>query len=96
MGQSPGQDGGKRKRGSKVHMVVDTMGELLALVVERSYDWLSRFRRLARDYERLATNLAGYHFLAFAILMAHRFVELLNQSHSRAPAKYEHSQSNRK
>jgi hypothetical protein len=24
---------------------------------------------LARDYERLATTLAGYHWLAFALLM---------------------------
>jgi hypothetical protein len=36
---------------------------------------------LARDYERLATTLAGYHFVAFAISMLHRFIELLNQSH---------------
>ena len=38
-------------------------------VVERSFAWASRFRRLARDYERLAESLAGYHVLAFAILM---------------------------
>jgi transposase len=30
-------------------------------VVERSFAWAARFRRLARDYERLATTLAGYH-----------------------------------
>jgi transposase len=38
-------------------------------VVERSFGWLARFRRLARDYERLATTLAGYHWLAFAMLL---------------------------
>jgi transposase len=38
-------------------------------VVERSFAWTARFRRLARDYERLATTLAGYHWLAFAMLM---------------------------
>jgi len=38
-------------------------------VVERSFAWAARFRRLARDYERLSTTLAGYHWLAFAILM---------------------------
>jgi transposase len=27
--------------------------------VERSFGWLSRFRRLGRDYERLATTLKG-------------------------------------
>ena len=37
-------------------------------VVERSFAWAARFRRLARDYERLATTLAGYHWLAFALL----------------------------
>ena len=38
-------------------------------VVERSFAWAARFRRLARDYERLAATLAGYHWLAFALLM---------------------------
>lgn len=36
-------------------------------VVERSFGWMGRFRRLARDYERLSTTLAGCHWLAFAI-----------------------------
>jgi transposase len=41
-------------------------------VVERDFTWASRFRRLARDYERLAAPLAGLHFLAFACLkLAH-------------------------
>ena len=38
-------------------------------VVERSFGWVARFRRLARDYERLPQTLAGLHFLAFAILL---------------------------
>jgi transposase len=38
-------------------------------VVERSFAWAARFRRLARDYERLASTMAGYHWLAFAMLM---------------------------
>src|SRR5262245_44916245 len=38
-------------------------------VVERSFAWAARFRRLARDYERLASTLVGYHWLAFATLM---------------------------
>lgn len=38
-------------------------------VVERSFAWAARFRRLARDYERLASSLAGLHWLAFASLM---------------------------
>lgn len=151
-GARAGYDGAKRKKGSKVHMAVDTLGHLLALhvtaadqqdraqgarlakrvqaatgdtvqlafvdqgytgespaqqaarhgielevvklpqvkkgfvllprrwVVERSVAWAARFRRLARDYERLPTTLAGIHFLAFAILMLKRFIMWLTQS----------------
>jgi transposase len=148
-GARAGYDGAKRKRGSKVHLAVDTLGQLLALhvtpaneqdraqvqvlaeqvqtvtgdsvevafvdqgytgaqaaqdaqahgikleviklpeakqgfvllprrwVVERSIGWVARFRRLARDYERLPETLAGLHFLAFAILLLKRFVDLI-------------------
>ena len=148
-GARAGYDGAKRKRGSKVHMAVDTLGHLLALlvtpaneqdraqveqltqqvqeatgqsvelayvdqgytgqqaeqaaaeqgiqlevvklpeakkgfvllprrwVVERSFAWAARFRRLARDYERLPETLAGLHFLAFAIVLLRRFFELM-------------------
>ena len=38
-------------------------------VVERSFAWAARFRRLARDYERLASTMAAYHWLAFVTLM---------------------------
>lgn len=148
-GARAGYDGAKRKRGSKVHQAVDTLGQLLALhvtpaneqdraqvqelarqvqnatgqavevayvdqgytgdqaaqaaaahglqlkvvklpqakkgfvllprrwVVERSFAWTARFRRLARDYERLPETLTGLHYLAFAILMLGRFVNLV-------------------
>lgn len=151
-GHRAGYEGAKRKRGSKVHMAVDTLGHLLALRVtpaneqdrtqvaqvtaqvqevtgesvtiafgdqgytgaqpaqeavahgmqlevvklpeakqgcvllphrwvgERSFGWATRFRRLARDDERLAEMLAGLHFLAFTILLLKRFVELMMQS----------------
>jgi len=46
-------------------------------VVERGFAWMACFRRLARDYERLAETLAGLHFVTFAILLAHRFVTLM-------------------
>jgi transposase len=46
-------------------------------VVERSFGWLSRFRRLARDYERLPETLAGLHYLAFVILMLKNVVQVL-------------------
>ena len=44
------------------------------LVVERSFAWASRFRRLVRDYERLPGTVAGPHFVAFACLMTHRLI----------------------
>jgi transposase len=49
-------------------------------VVERSCAWAARFRRLARDYDRLPDTLAGFHFLVFAILMLTRVVALMGQS----------------
>lgn len=149
-GERAGYDGHKRRKVSKVHLAVDTLGQLLAVtvtpatcarscslaelaakvqeatgdavevafvdqgytgdaaaaaeqhgmrlevvklptakrgfvllprrwVVERSFAWMARFRRLARDYERLAETLAGLHFVAFAILMAQRFVAFMAQ-----------------
>jgi transposase len=140
-GQRAGYDGAKRKKGSKVHMAVDTLGHLLALhvtpadeqdrarvkqlakdvqkvtgksvelafvdqgytgekpaedaakqgiklevvklpeakrgfvllprrwVVERSFAWLARFRRLTKDYERLSTTLKTMHYIAFASIL---------------------------
>jgi len=41
-------------------------------VVERSFAWATRFRRLAKDYERLPETVAGLHFVAFACLMLHK------------------------
>jgi transposase len=140
-GHRAAYDGYKRKKGSKVHIAVDTLGNLLTLhvtpadiqdraeigkvaeavqevtgnnvslayvdqgytgetakeaakihgielfvvklpeakkgfvllprrwVVERSFAWLSRCRRLGRDYERLTTTLSGMHWVAFFILL---------------------------
>lgn len=140
-GARAGYDGHKRRKGSKVHIAVDTLGNLISLVVtpadeqeraqvsdlskavqeatgqnvtlafadqgytgedaanaalehgitlevvklseakrgfvllprrwvvERSFAWKSRFRRLVRDYERLPETVKGLHFLSFAILM---------------------------
>ncbi len=125
-GPRAGYDGYKRKRGSKVHIAVDTLGHLLrksrekrssrpsrikdtqaktlrrppamkALicrssngksfvllprrwVVERSFGWRNRFRRLARDYERLPETLAGLHFMVFAMLMLVHAVPVLQSS----------------
>lgn len=150
-GGRAGYDGYKRRKGSKVHMAVDTLGLLLAVrvtaaseqeraqvfdlaadvqaatgqtvalafvdqgytgdqpaadaashgielevvrlaeakkgfvllprrwVVERSFGWLARFRRLARDYERTAEVLAGWHWVAFTDLMLARVMQLAQE-----------------
>lgn len=149
-GHRAGWDGAKRRKGSKVHLAVDTLGQLLALhvtpandqdrdqvetlaaavqdatgesvtlayvdqgytgetsktaatahgialavvklpdvkhgfvllprrwVVERDFGWLSRFRRLARDQERLAEVLQGFHLVAFMMLMWKQVLPLLS------------------
>ena len=41
-------------------------------VVERSFTWMSRFRRLERHYERLPETLAGLHLVPFVFLMLQR------------------------
>jgi transposase len=150
-GSRGGYDGAKRKKGSKVHAAVDTLGNLLALrvspaneqdrgkveelaealreatgesvelayvdqgytgekaaegaeahgmrlevvrheeakrgfvllprrwVVERDFAWASRFRRLAKDYERLPATLAGLHFVVFACLFLQQAIGILTK-----------------
>ncbi len=41
-------------------------------VVERSFAWMSRFRRLVRNDERLPKTLVGLHLVAFVFLMLQR------------------------
>jgi len=41
-------------------------------VVERSFAWATRFRRLAKDYERLSETVAGLQFVAFTCLRLQR------------------------
>jgi transposase len=151
-GTRAGYDGAKRKKGSKVHMAVDTLGHLLSLhvtaadeqdrgqvgklakdvqkqtgksvelayvdqgytgdkpaeaaakqkielsvvklpqakrgfvllprrwVVERSFAWLTRFRRLAKDYERLASTLKGMHLAAFTFILLARLANWTESS----------------
>lgn len=148
-GERGGYDGAKRKKGSKLHIAVDTLGHLLALhvtpasaqdrgeveklaktiqavtddsveiawvdqgytgeraeqaaarhgidlkvvklpeakrgfvllprrwVVERSFAWTTRFRRLVKDYERYAQTLAGLHLVAFATIMTKQVAALV-------------------
>ena len=43
-------------------------------MVERSFAWAARFRRLARDYERPPQTATGLHLVASACLLAHRAI----------------------
>ncbi|GAA3996064.1 hypothetical protein GCM10022631_02980 [Deinococcus rubellus] len=45
--------------------------------VERSFAWVSRFRRLGRDLERLSSTLIGFHFVAACLLLAAKLKPLL-------------------
>lgn len=151
-GERAGYDGAKRKKGSKVHLAVDTPGHVVALhgtpadvgdrgevgrlsaavqaqtdgrvetgfvdqgytgdgaagaarahgidlevvkapeakrgfvllprrwVVERSFAWAARCRRLVKDYERYGSTLAGLHMVAFVCLMLRQAERLLTGS----------------
>lgn len=48
--------------------------------MERSFAWAARFRRLARDYERLAKTLAALHYLVFVILILANLARQLARS----------------
>lgn len=48
-------------------------------VTERSFAWMTRFRRLAHDYERLTEMLAGFPFITFTVLMAKHFINFMIQ-----------------
>ena len=48
-------------------------------VVERSFAWATRCRRLVKDYERYATTLVGFHVIAFVGYML-KHAALLMQS----------------
>jgi transposase len=49
-------------------------------VVERSFGWAARFRRLAKDYERLTETLEGMHYIGFSLLMLHKAAPLFEWS----------------
>ncbi len=72
-GEQPAQDAGAHGIELSVVKLPEAKRGFVLLprrwVVERSFGWLARFRRLARDYERLAATLTGMHFVAFACVM---------------------------
>ncbi len=72
-GEQPAQDAAARGLQLEVIKLPEAKKGFVLLprrwVVERSFGWAARFRRLARDYERLPASVSGLHFLAFVIIM---------------------------
>jgi len=44
-------------------------------VVERSFAWATRFRRVANDHERLPQTVSSFHYFVFAYLMLRHVTE---------------------
>jgi transposase len=44
-------------------------------IVERTFAWISRFRRMARDFERYATTVAAFIRLAMIRIMLRRLTK---------------------
>ena len=51
-------------------------------VVERSFAWATRFRRLGKDYEGYTSTFAGLHLLAFVYLMLENAALCLPRFHN--------------
>lgn len=72
-GETPAQEAAEQKMELVVIKLKEAKKGFVLLpkrwVVERSFAWASRFRRLAKDYERLSSSLEGIHWLAFLTLM---------------------------
>ena len=49
-------------------------------VVERSFAWATRFRRLVKDYERYPSTLADLHIVAFVCLILNQASQLVANS----------------
>jgi transposase len=49
-------------------------------VVERSFAWATRCRRLVKDYERYAEPLAGLHVVAFVGYMLKQAAALMTSA----------------
>lgn len=76
-GEQPAQDAAEHGIALEVVRLAEAKRGFVLLprrwVVERSFAWATRFRRLAKDLERLPQTVRGLHFVAFAGLMLTRF-----------------------
>jgi len=76
MGRSGSSFASRHPRGAEAETALADRGNIVQGSVERSFAWMARCRRLARDHERLPETLAGFHFVAFAGLMLRRAGDL--------------------
>jgi len=75
-GARAGHDGAKRRKGSKVHLAVDTLGHLLALHVTPANEQdRAQVAQLVQQVQETTEQS-----VEFAILMLKRFVTLMTQS----------------
>jgi putative transposase len=52
-----------------------TSADIAVGIVERTFGWLGRSRRLSRDYERRAQVAEAFVYLAMCRLMLHRWIK---------------------
>jgi hypothetical protein len=45
-------------------------------MIERSFAWATRLRRLVKEYERYASTLADLHLVAFTCIMLKQAAQL--------------------
>ena len=74
------QQHGSRREGVKQPMAKVGLVLPRRWVAERSFAWAARFRRLARDYERLDSTLKGLHLLAFVTLVLRNLANTISTS----------------
>ena len=97
VGGERGYDGGKKVRGVKRHIIVDTLGLLLVVVVsaasadDGTFAWLGRYRRNSRDYEWFPRT--GEAMVRISSI--HRMLRILSpdQSKTVVPFRYRESQA---
>ena len=46
-------------------------------MIERSFAWATRSRRLVKEYERYASTLADLHLVAFTCIMLKQTAQLM-------------------
>lgn len=67
-------------RGARLEIVSKAPGAFQVLpkrwIVERTHAWLSRYRRLARDYEEFTTHSEAFTYVAASAMMTRRLAKI--------------------